>query len=256
MKVEFCEPQVFKSMTFVLKTIFFVIIFHAILADRQETINAIERLKDAQESYDNFRDYVIKETTNAKLRATNSLIEFYEDVLQIKELFLQQSLWAEEEMVYQINSQTIYPTINVNYKCINFTRILVGYDMNVAGVHFTNCALDVDEQIKVEIVQVIDDMQQDTEIAQWNALGTMNRTNIILRPDETIPKIKEQQQYLETLIPLITAELNLAINKFSANLGALGKSFRACSMDNDNILKAAFDNIKSQIVQICKGRLI
>ncbi|XP_055597583.1 uncharacterized protein LOC129747401 [Uranotaenia lowii] len=225
-------------------------------ANRSDTNDAAERLKDAQTEYDNFRAHIQDEVEKAKLASNQGLVDFLNVVVEIKELFLQQAIWAEEEVLYQIDSQTLFPAIEINYKCLDFSRVLTENNMDVAGVEFSNCILDVDDQVKVEMEQVLNEMQQDGEVAELNVLGAMNRTNIITHPDQVLQNIERNLAVLKTLDTRIINELNVSINTFTARLGLIGKAYRACLMENDNILKAAFDNIRSQLVQICKGRLI
>ncbi|XP_055644530.1 uncharacterized protein LOC129780366 [Toxorhynchites rutilus septentrionalis] len=233
-----------------------VIILHIISAHRQRTYDALEKLKEAQNEFNDFREYVNFEVTNAKHNSTETLVRFYSTVLQFKELYLQHAIWKEEETLYQIQSQTLYPSTNLDYTCLDFTRVLVEDNMNVAGVQFTHCILDVDEQIKAELTRVLGEMRHDSEVAMMNALGSLNQTNIIANPDQVIENIQSQLNALKRLPNEITSELTVTIQDFGANLGIIGNAYRACLVQNDNILKASFDNIHTQLVRVCRGRLI
>ncbi|KAL9706831.1 hypothetical protein quinque_010349 [Culex quinquefasciatus] len=243
-------------MRFIHKIFFAAAFLHIIFADRQETLDVVEKLRDAQIEFDTFRDYVSKEVTAAKQNSTQILVQFHQELVQVKELYLQQSFWAEEEILYQLNSQSLYPPVYVDNACLGYARVLVDDNMKVAGVEFTNCVLDVDALIREEIVKILEDLQQDATVADLNVLLAMDRTNILTRPDDLIPKIADKLSVLEQLIPKIAQELNVAVDQFEARLGAIAKVYRVCLVENDNILKAALDNIRSQLLQICKGRII
>ncbi|KAL1386765.1 hypothetical protein pipiens_003265 [Culex pipiens pipiens] len=226
-------------MRFIHKIFFAAAFLHIIFADRQETLDVVEKLRDAQIEFDTFRDYVNKEVTAAKQNSTQILVQFHQELVQVKELYLQQSFWAEEEILYQLNSQSLYPPIYVDNACLGYARVLVDDNMKVAGVEFTKLHL-----------------QQDATVADLNVLLAMDRINILKHPDDLIPKIADKLSVLEQLIPKIAQELNVAVDQFEARLGAIAKVYRVCLVENDNILKAALDNIRSQLLQICKGRII
>lgn len=234
-----------------------VLIFVAILgitsAQREESLSVVETMALLPAAYRELQNYVVSAISNAKHNSSDAIYEFHNEVYVAKDTFIRSAINLEITTLNHLNNQEV----SVDNGCLNLLRSSVDLNLQVSGVGFTNCIVDVDARLNAEIKQIYGQLElNESSYIQFSLYDAFAGRNIFQNPqdikDQLLIKLAQLQQ---TPTELVT-QLNALIQDFRTRLDVVRATYRQCLTVNNQVYQTAVDLILIQLQQVCKGALV
>ncbi|XP_050100758.1 uncharacterized protein LOC126581266 [Anopheles aquasalis] len=222
-------------------------------AGRPVSYQVVQKLKEVEPVYKQLQDSVVNAVASAKLNTAARTDAFYRAVIADKESSLTQSVQMEDQFIFQLDNQA--PSVDAS--CIGFLRTLVDNNMNVAGVGFTQCVKTVEKNLKAELDKIYELLLVDeSDVFGLSLLDVFDGENMIADPAKIVAKLEAKEQDISRISLSFISEINSAVDTFASRLNDMTGSYKSCLLMNESILKATYDNSKTQLTGICLGSIV
>ncbi|XP_019550629.4 uncharacterized protein LOC109420661 [Aedes albopictus] len=168
------------------------------------------------------------------------------DVILSEESFIQSSISDESSLLRQLTGDDVQAN---GPQCVGFIRESSNILMNLAGIAYTNCFNDADDQVFIELSKISELQLTREQYEQFNLLGAFRGENIFVDPSRIRDKLLARSQALAS-IPAVSAE---TLEALRVAFGEIKTSFQSCMADAQARLA---DNLKfsaRQVRAICAG---
>ncbi|XP_050078425.1 uncharacterized protein LOC126565303 [Anopheles maculipalpis] len=222
-------------------------------AGRLASMKVVERLKEIEPKHADIKSRIINFVYSAKYNLVQKTDQFYKQLFATKEVSLDSAIALEDELLYQLEHQST----SVDRSCLNFLKIIVENNMNVAGVGYTNCVNDVERGIDMELERAQRLLEVDeSEIFYHSLLDVFEGENIIAGPDAILAKLKSKADEIDGFASDFFTSIFGIVEQFSSRLWDLRNGYQSCLNVNESILKATSDASKNQLISICLGSIV
>lgn len=235
-----------------LKTLVFLVIFATTYGQRENALQVLETMRELQPLYKQLQDTVVNQLSQAKLNSSSLVYQLHSDVIETKEKFVIAAIDEERQVHGLISSQ---PT-TVNSGCLELIRSSADLSVNLAGVSYTNCMVQVDNSFNDTLGRFYDLVQNEEMLHPVSALfDVFEDENIFRDPESIIEKLNARMEELAQDPSFIASELLDHVEAFEKDLNTLKERYEACLDAGVKLLNRALDLTRVQIVQICLGQL-
>ncbi|KFB36714.1 AGAP008580-PA-like protein [Anopheles sinensis] len=214
-------------------------------------MEVVQRLKDIEPKHAEIKRRFINFLYSAKLNVVERMDEFYLQLFTEKEGSLTGSIVLEDAMLYQLDHQLE----SADRSCIDTLRNIVDSNMNVAGIGYTNCINSVQEGLESELEKVQKLLQFDeSKILYQRLLDVFEGENIIYDPERILAKLKDKGFEIDAMGSDCLLGVFEIVEKFAAALDDLRIAYQMCLIENEYILRTAYESTISQLTNICHYR--
>lgn len=231
----------------------FVAVLGLALAQREDSLKVVEVMSLLPAAYRDLQKYVVSAVADAKYNSSDAVYEFHREVYVAKDTFLRSAINLELNTLFQLNNQPL----QVDAGCLSLLRSSADLNLQVSGVGFTNCIVDVDARLNAEVQQVYNQLQlNESAYVQLSLYDAFVGRNVFQNPqdisDQLLLKLDQLQQEPTELV----TELSALVTDFKARLDVVRATYRQCLTVNNQTLQTAVDLILIQLQQVCKGSLV
>lgn len=224
----------------------------AVYGQRENSLLVIETMREIQPLYKQLQDYVVNQLSEAKLNSSNLVYQLHSDVIETKESFVLAAI-DEERQVHEIIA---YQPSSVNPMCLELIRMSSDVNVNIAGISFTNCMVQVDNSFNGTLGRFYDLLQGGETLHSVSALfDVFEGENIFQNPEGIIEKLNIRMEELMKDPEFIASELLDHVEEFEKELDELKEHYKVCLDDGVKLLLVALDLARTQVVQVCFGQL-
>lgn len=204
-------------------------------------------------AYRELQNFVVSVISNAKHNSSDAIYEFHSEVYLAKDTFIRSAINLEIATLNHLNNQGI----QVDAGCLNLLRSSVDLNLQVSGVGFTNCIVEVDARLSAEIQQIYSQLHlNESAYVQFSLYDAFIGRNIFQNPqairDQLYLKLAQLQQTPTELV----AQLSALVSDFRLRLDIARSTYRQCLTVNNQVYQTAVDLVLIQLQQVCKGALI
>ncbi|EAT33958.1 AAEL013779-PA [Aedes aegypti] len=223
-----------------------------VFGQRENSLQVIETMRELQPLYKQLQDHIVNQLSEAKLNSSSLVYQLHSDVIETKENFVVAAI-DEERQVHDIIS---HQPSTVNAMCLNFIRMSAEVNVNIAGVSFTNCMVQVDNSFNETLGQFYDLLQAGETLHSVSALfDVFEGENIFHDPDSIVEKLNARMEELVKDPEFIATELLDHVEEFEKELDELKEHYKVCLDEGVKLLVTALDLARTQVVQVCLGQL-
>nr|XP_019550533.1 uncharacterized protein LOC109420625 [Aedes albopictus] len=231
----------------------FVAVLGLASAQRENSLQVVETMALLPEAYRELQRYVVSAVADAKHNSSDAIYEFHREVYLAKDTFLRSAITLETNTLYHLNNQPL----EVDSGCLNLLRGSADLNLQVSGVGFTNCILDVDARLNAEIRNVYDQFQaNESSYVQFSLYDAFAGRNIFQNPQDINDQLYIKLAQLQQLPTELVAQLSALVTDFRARLEVARSTYRQCLTVNNQVFQTAVDLILIQLQQVCKGSLV
>lgn len=234
-----------------------VLIFAAIiglaLAQRDESLKVVEVMALLPDAYRELQKYVVSVVADAKHNSSDAIYDFHREVYVAKDTFLRAAIILESNTLFHLNNQPL----QVDAGCLSLLRSSADLNLQVSGVGFTNCIVDVDARLNAEVQQIYNQLQlNESAYVQYSLYDAFAGRNIFQNPQDISDQLYMKLSQLQQIPTELVAQLGSVITDFRARLEVVRATYRQCLTVNNQVLQTAADLILIQLQQVCKGSLV
>lgn len=231
----------------------FVAIFGLASAQRDDSLKVVETMALLPEAYRELQKFVVSAVADAKHNSSDVIYEFHREVYLAKDTFLRSAISLEMNTLYHLNNQPL----QVDASCLSLLRSSADLNLQVSGVGFTNCILDVDARLNAEIQQVFNQLQlNESAYIQFSLYDAFAGRNIFQNPQDINDQLYLKLAQLQQTPTELVTQLSALVTDFRTRLEVARATYRQCLTVNNQVFQTAVDLILIQLQQICKGSLV
>lgn len=222
-------------------------------AQRDESLSVVETMALLPAAYRELQNFVVSVVSNAKHNSSDAIYEFHNEVYLAKDSFIRSAINLEMATLTHLNNQGA----QVDNSCLNLLRSSVDLNLQVSGVGFTNCIVDVDARLNSEIQQIFEQLQfNETAYIQFSLYDAFVGRNIFQNPKEIQEQLYQKLAQLQQTPTELVTQLSALVNDFRLRLDVVRAAYRQCLTVNNQVFQTAVDLILIQLQQVCKGALV
>lgn len=234
-----------------------ILIFFAVLgitsAQREESLSVVETMALLPAAYRELQNFVVSVVSNAKHNSSDAIYEFHNEVYLAKDTFIRSAINLEINTMNHLNNQVV----QVDAGCLNLLRSSVDLNLQVSGVGFTNCIVDVDARLNAEVQQIYNQLQlNESAYVQFSLYDAFVGRNIFKNPQDIKDQLYLKLAQLQQTPTELVAQLSALVSDFRMRLDVVRATYRQCLTVNNQVLQTAADLILIQLQQVCKGALV
>lgn len=223
------------------------------LAQREDSLNVVDVMGLIPTAYRELQTYVISAVANAKHNSSDAIYDFHREIYEAKNTFLRSAINIESATLYHLNNQ---PS-QLDAGCLNLLRSSTDVNLQVSGVGFTNCIVDIDARLNAEIQQIYSALNvNESAYVQFSLYDAFAGRNIFQNPQDISDQLYLKLAQLQQIPTELVAQLSTLVSDFRLRLDVARSSYRQCLTVNNQVLQTANDLILIQLQQICKGSLV
>ncbi|XP_062551264.1 uncharacterized protein LOC134216382 [Armigeres subalbatus] len=220
---------------------------------REDSLNVVDVMSLLPTAYRDLQTFVISAVADAKHNSSDAIYDFHREVYLAKDTFLRSAVNMEVNTLYQLNNQPL----QVDAGCLTLLRGSADLNLQVSGVGFTNCIVEVDSRLNEEIQQVYDQLQvNESSYVQFSLYDAFVGRNIFQNPQDITDQLYLKLAQLQQTPTELVAQLNSLVSDFRLRLDVARSTYRQCLTVNNQVLQTANDLILIQLQQICRGSLV
>lgn len=231
----------------------FVAVLGLALAQREDSLKVVEVMSLLPSAYRDLQKYVVSAVADAKYNSSDAVYEFHSEVYLAKDTFLRSAINLELNTLFQLNNQPL----QVDAGCLSLLRSSADLNLQVSGVGFTNCIVDVDARLNAEVQQVYNQLQlNESAYVQLSLYDAFVGRNVFQNPQDISDQLLLKLDQLKQEPTELVTELSALVTDFKARLDVVRATYRQCLTVNNQVLQTAVDLILIQLQQVCKGSLV
>uniref|UniRef100_A0A182M528 Protein TsetseEP domain-containing protein n=1 Tax=Anopheles culicifacies TaxID=139723 RepID=A0A182M528_9DIPT len=236
-----------------MKLILILLLAGIALAQRQQSVDVIDKLYQVHPLYRQIQDYVINTISEARLSSSAKIYDFHRDIIMIKSTYLGTSIRQEQNLLFQINGQPL----SVDQQCLSFVRQSADVNMNLAGVSYSTCITAAGDTLVATVKSFYERLDENE--AAYVGVGLFEEfrgENIFFNPLNIIQKLESRMFRLEDYPTHIGSELLDAVAGFTNSLDAVRMSYVSCMTLGEQMLMSALQLAQMQLEMVCNGKSI
>lgn len=230
-----------------------IAILGLVSAQREDSLNVVDVMSLLPSAYLELQNFVISAVADAKHNSSDAIYDFHSDVYLAKDSFLRSAVDMEVNTLYQLDNQPL----QVDTGCLNLLRGSADLNLQVSGVGFTNCIVDIDAQLNQQIQEVYNQLQvNESAYIQFSLYDAFVGRNIFQNPQDISDQLYLKLAQLQQTPVELVARLSTLVTDFRLQLEVIRSSYRQCLTVNNQVLQTANDLILIQLQQVCRGSLV
>lgn len=233
--------------------ILLVAILGATVAQRQPSRDVINKFKEVVPKYLDSLRAEEAELAKVHAEATDIVVKFHDDVIQVKEAFIVDAISKESEMHYQIANQLE----SVDGICLGFLNTSLDMSMNLAGSGFTNCINEADDAfngLAAEYFNVLG--VKEGKLNELRLLDVFRGDNVFYTPQNIIDKLDQKMNDLNINPELFSNDLEEAKAILNNDLLAILSVYSGCMTQAEQLLKNGVDMLMMHLTFSCLGAVV
>ncbi|XP_055593185.1 uncharacterized protein LOC129744593 [Uranotaenia lowii] len=222
-------------------------------AARESSLAVLEDLKKLQPAYKNLLDYTVNLVANAKINTSAVIVDFHNGIIQTKGEFLHQAIEVETTALFQLDSQD--PTVEA--ECLSELRVMIATEMSMRGRDFTNCIIEIDDNLNKKIEEIYAKLQQnEAGWAKFSFYDSFAGENIFNKPEQISAKLQAKLQELSNIPGGLAELLARYVDEFRGDLFEVNQHYERCLLSSHELHVTGKNLVMDYLVRTCKGIVV
>lgn len=219
-------------------------------AARDESLKVVTSLRALQPAYRDLNVFVVDAVANSKRSVSDIIFEFHTQVADSKEQYLRSAIQNETKILQKIGSSSMS-----DESCLSLLRTKVDLDVLLAGIKFSTCIVEIDDQLNEQIAKVYGELDGSSGSPTKNSIYQAFRgLNIFQDPQAIDIKLQEKLEELKKLPTELTDTFQGYVKDFRSQLVPIVAKYKGCLKANDDLLSEAFGITSKQLSVLCEGK--